>query len=55
VTGVFCDPENHVVQGHAIWHVLGATSLVFAALHYRALHLWSDTTDPVASARTAAR
>jgi hypothetical protein len=35
VTGVFCDPNDHFVQGHAIWHVLGATSLVFAAFFYR--------------------
>jgi uncharacterized protein YqgC (DUF456 family) len=43
VTGVFCDPENHVVQGHAIWHVLGAISLVFAAFHYRRIPgLWSE-------------
>jgi len=43
VTGVFCDPENHFVQGHAIWHVLGAISLVFAAFHYRRIpDLWED-------------
>ena len=35
LTGVFCDPNDHLVQGHAIWHVLGATSLVFAAFFYR--------------------
>lgn len=41
VTGVFCDPEDHFVQGHAIWHVLGAVSLVFAALFYRQIpDLW---------------
>lgn len=41
VTGVFCDPDNHFVQGHAIWHVLGATSLVFAAFFYRQIPgLW---------------
>lgn len=43
VTGVFCDPENHFVQGHAIWHVLGAISLVFAAFHYRRIpDLWAE-------------
>lgn len=41
VTGVFCDPDDHFVQGHAIWHVLGATSLVFAAFYYRQIpDLW---------------
>jgi hypothetical protein len=52
VTGAFCAPENHVVQGHAIWHVLGATSLVFAAFHYRALpDLWAK---PAAARRVTA-
>lgn len=31
----WCDPSNHVVQGHAIWHCLAAVSLVFSLLHYR--------------------
>ncbi len=35
VSGVFCDPENHVIQGHAIWHILAATSLGFLFLFYR--------------------
>jgi hypothetical protein len=35
VTRVFCDPDDHFVQGHAIWHVLGSISLVFAACFYR--------------------
>lgn len=34
VSGAFCDPDDHFVQGHAIWHVLGAFSLVFAAIFY---------------------
>jgi hypothetical protein len=44
LTGVFCDPDDHFVQGHAIWHVLGALSLVFAAFFYRRFpDLWDDT------------
>jgi hypothetical protein len=27
VTRAFCDPTNHWLQGHAIWHVLSAASL----------------------------
>jgi hypothetical protein len=27
VTRVFCDPSNHWLQGHAIWHLLSAASL----------------------------
>lgn len=33
--GIFCDPHNHVVQGHAIWHLLGAFALLFSFLHHR--------------------
>jgi len=43
VTGAFCDPDDHFVQGHAIWHVLGAISLVFAAFFYAGVpDLWRD-------------
>lgn len=31
----FCTPSNHVIQGHAIWHVLNAVGIVLAHLHYR--------------------
>ncbi len=27
VTRTWCDPQNHWLQGHALWHVLTATSL----------------------------
>lgn len=27
ITGVMCDPNNHVLQGHAIWHVASSLSL----------------------------
>lgn len=27
--GIWCDPTNHVIQGHAVWHVLTAVSLLF--------------------------
>lgn len=44
VTRTFCDPEDHFVQGHAIWHVLGSLSIVFAACYYRTLpDLWERT------------
>jgi len=31
----WCDPENHVFQGHAIWHCLAAVALCSSLLHYR--------------------
>lgn len=30
-----CDPHDHLLQGHAIWHVLGALSSAAAFRHYR--------------------
>ena len=32
--GWFCDPDNHLVQGHAIWHILSATAIYFATRYY---------------------
>lgn len=34
VTRTWCDPTHPFLQGHAIWHVLSALSLVAAYLHY---------------------
>jgi predicted membrane channel-forming protein YqfA (hemolysin III family) len=34
---VFCDPNDHVVQGHAIWHLFSALSLGLAHAHYASL------------------
>lgn len=33
----WCDPGDHLVQGHALWHVLSALSLLAAYFHYRRL------------------
>ncbi len=32
--GLVCDPQNHVLNGHALWHLLGALSFVFWYQHY---------------------
>ena len=37
VTRLWCDPDNHWLQGHAAWHLLSALSLLFAARHYARL------------------
>jgi hypothetical protein len=34
VSRFWCHPENHVFQGHAIWHVLGSLSLWASCFHY---------------------
>lgn len=39
VSRKWCDPSNHFIQGHAIWHVLSALSLLFAYYHYRQFSL----------------
>ena len=31
----FCDPHNHVVQGHALWHFFAGIGLSFAYLYFR--------------------
>ena len=37
VTRVWCDPENHWLQGHAAWHLLSAASLVALYRFYAGL------------------
>lgn len=32
--GIWCDPTNHVIQGHAVWHLLTAVSLCFLFRFY---------------------
>ena len=32
---ISCDPENHIFQGHALWHLFGAVALYFSFLHHR--------------------
>lgn len=27
ITGLLCDPDNHVLTGHAVWHLLNAVSI----------------------------
>jgi len=34
-SGRFCDPADHLVQGHAIWHLLNGVVMVLAYLYYR--------------------
>lgn len=35
VSRTLCDPQNHILQGHAAWHVLSALSLLCAFYHFR--------------------
>lgn len=42
--GVWCDPHDHLFQGHAAWHVLSAASIYFIARFYDGLP--GPPTDP---------
>jgi hypothetical protein len=35
ITGLVCNPHNHLVTGHAIWHVLNAVCVWRLAVFYR--------------------
>jgi hypothetical protein len=37
LTRTWCDPQDHLLQGHAVWHVVSAAALVFVFRHYAAL------------------
>jgi len=43
----WCDPDNHWLQGHAVWHLLGAASLTMLFRFYRGL----DQAPPLESPR----
>ena len=34
VTRIACDPTNHWISGHAVWHVLSAAALYALFLFY---------------------
>jgi len=29
VQGIVCDPDNHIISGHAVWHVLNSLTILF--------------------------
>jgi hypothetical protein len=35
ITGAWCEPSNHWIQPHALWHVFSALSLLFSYPFYR--------------------
>lgn len=41
---VMCDPTNHWLQGHALWHIFCAIMMVFIHLYYE--KLWNDKKIP---------
>jgi hypothetical protein len=47
VTKTICDPTNHILQGHAIWHVVNSLCFVCMAKFYEQFR--SDGTSPSAT------
>lgn len=39
ITRTWCEPDNLVLHGHAIWHVIGSVSVLCAFLHYRQVEI----------------
>jgi len=37
VSRLYCDPHNHWVQGHAIWHVFSGVGMTIAFHHLMAV------------------
>lgn len=35
VTRTWCDPTNHYIQGHALWHLIGSVSVYYCYQFYR--------------------
>jgi hypothetical protein len=35
IRGWWCDPDNHILQGHAAWHVLNAFTIWFLYKFYK--------------------
>jgi hypothetical protein len=31
---IYCDPTNHFIQGHALWHIAAAIMFIFLFKHY---------------------
>jgi hypothetical protein len=36
---IVCDPDNHLLNGHAVWHLIGALSFFFWYRHYAQLEV----------------
>lgn len=45
--GIICDPNNHVFQGHAMWHLLSSVALQYTYLFYRQFDFDKDPLLPV--------
>ena len=39
---ILCDPENHILTGHAVWHILNAVAVVFIYRFYSQFELKNE-------------
>ena len=51
LTGIWCDPKNHYVQGHAVWHVLNAVSFFFVYKYFSQFDLEATVGLPLLSSK----
>ncbi len=47
ISGVVCRPDNHLVTGHAVWHVLNAVSIYELYRFQRARLVQREAQDPL--------
>ena len=52
LTGIWCDPKNHYVQGHAAWHVLNSVSFFFIYKYFSQFDLEATVGLPLLSSKT---
>jgi hypothetical protein len=38
-TRIFCEPDNHFIQGHALWHTIAGIAMYTIYRHYRLINL----------------
>ena len=43
ITGRLCDPGNHFISGHGVWHTLNALAILFLYRFYRQFELFSKS------------
>jgi len=55
ITGVVCRPDNHLVTGHAVWHVLNALSIFELYRFERARLAQREAQDPLVGAPAVMR
>jgi len=53
VTRIWCNPQNHWIQGHAIWHIFNAATVYFCYKYYKQFSLDGETTSNFSNEKLA--